>query len=110
MIELMIALGIIGIGLFALAAGATLVARLSGGATIQSRAAAVANSRLEQIRALSCAQASAGADTSRGIIARWTTSNLMSGTSRRGISVNLTVQYPTVQGTRTQSYRTIVPC
>jgi prepilin-type N-terminal cleavage/methylation domain-containing protein len=110
MIELMISLGIVSIGLLALASGATLVTRLMGGGATQSRAAAAAYSHIEQLRSLSCASVSSGADTVRGIVTSWTATAITVSSARRGYSVNVIVQYPTAKGTRTQAYRTILPC
>ena len=110
MIELMVALVVVSVGLLALASGATLMTRLMGGGSTQTRAALLAQSRLEQLRAVSCTNATSGQDTVRGIVSRWTTTSIMSATTRRGISINLTVTYPMTQGTRTQTYRTIFPC
>lgn len=110
MIELIVALAIISVGLFALSAGAALVARLDGGATIQSRAATVAATRLEQLRGMSCTSITAGADTTRAIISTWTTKTITNAATVRGVTVNLTVQYPTTGGVRTQAYRTILSC
>lgn len=110
MVELMVALGIISIGVFALAAGSTLMTRLSGGATIQSRVAVAAATRLERLRGLSCTSLASGADTNRAVVSTWTTQAITNGSTQRGVSVLLTVQYPTVLGSRTQTYRTVVTC
>lgn len=110
MIELMVALAIVSVGVFGLAGGATLVTRLLGGGTVQQRASVVANAHLEQFRSLSCASVAAGTDTVRSIVSTWTTSDITVSSARRGMSINLTVQYPTTKGMRTQTYRTILPC
>lgn len=110
MVELMVALAIVSVGVFGLAGGATLVTRLMGGGTVQTRASVIANAHIEQFRSLSCASVSSGADTVRGVISTWTKSDITVSGNRRGMSVNLTVQYPTTKGMRSQSYRTILPC
>lgn len=110
MIELMVALAIVSVGVFGLAGGATLVTRLMGGGTVQQRASTIANAHLEQLRSLSCGSITNGTDTVRNVISTWTKSDITVSSNRRGMSVNLTVQYPTTKGTRTQSYRTILPC
>jgi hypothetical protein len=110
MIELVVSLMIVSVGLLALASGAALLSRLMGGGTIQTRVAASATSRMEMLRATPCGSVTSGADTVRKVISRWTTQNVMLGASRRGMSVTLTVQYPTQRGTRTQVYRTVLPC
>jgi len=110
MVELMVALMIVSIGLLALASGATLLTRLMGGGAVQTRAAMSANSRMEALRAIPCGSVTSGADTVRGIVSRWTTQSVMFASARRGMSINLVVQYPTSRGVRTQDYRTIFPC
>lgn len=110
MVELMVALAIISVGVFGLAGGATLVTRLMGGGTVQDRASRIANAHIEQLRSRSCSSISAGTDTVRSIISTWTKSDITVSGNRRGVSVNLTVQYPTSKGMRSQAYRTILPC
>jgi Tfp pilus assembly protein PilV len=110
MVELIVALAIISVGVFGLAGGATLVTRLMGGGTVQQRAAVIANAHIEQLRSLSCGSVANGTDTVRNVISTWTKSDITVSSNRRGMSVNLTVQYPTTKGMRTQSYRTILPC
>lgn len=110
MIELMVSLGIVAIGIIALASGATLVTRLNGGGTIQMRAAMTATDHIERLRARSCASVANGQDTVRGIVSRWTRSDITISSTRRGMAINLVVQYPTSRGTRSQTYRTVLTC
>jgi Tfp pilus assembly protein PilV len=105
MIEMMVALVIIGVGLLALSGSATLVTRLMGGGTRQAMAATLAQSRLEQLRAASCASLANGSETTRGITIRWTITAIT-----RGKDVTVTAQYPMTRGNRTQSFRTVIPC
>ena len=105
LVELVVAMTIIGIGLLALAGSATLVTRLMGGGTRQALAASVVQTRLEKLRSVNCGSVTSGADTVRGVIATWT-----STTITRGRSITLTVRYPMQRGNRTQTYRTILPC
>lgn len=109
-IELIVALAIVSIGVFGLAGGATLVTRLMGGGTVQARAATIANAHMEQFRAKSCASLSNGTDTVRSVISTWTVSSISVSGSQRGATVNLTVQYPTTKGMRSQAYATVLPC
>ena len=110
MIELCVALAIVSIGVFGLAGGATLVTRLLGGGTVQTRAALVANAHIEQFRAMSCTSAASGTDTVRSIISSWTSAAVNNSGSRRATSITLTVQYPTTKGMRSQVYYTLLPC
>ena len=106
----LVALAIVSIGVFGLAGGATLVTRLTGGGTIQTRAATVANAHIEQFRSMSCSSVTSGTDTVRSVITTWTSSSITFSGSRRGTSVSMTVQYPTTKGMRSQVYKTILPC
>ena len=110
MIELMVALAIVSVGVFGLAGGATLVTRLMGGGTQQTRAALVANAHIENFRSMTCTSVSNGADTVRSIISSWTTAAVPTSGTRRATSITLTVQYPTTKGMRSQSYYTLLPC
>jgi prepilin-type N-terminal cleavage/methylation domain-containing protein len=110
MIELVVALMILSVGMLSLTSGAVLLSRLMNGGAIQSRVATTANSRMEKIRATSCASISSGADTVRGIVSRWTTQPITFIGTRRGVGVNLVLTYQTSRGNRTQTFQTIVPC
>ena len=110
MIELLVALAIVSVGIFGLAGGATLVTRLLGGGTVQSRAALIANAHFEQFRSTSCASLSSGQDTVRSVISRWTVTAVSVNGIQRGANIALTVQYPTTKGMRSQVYSTILPC
>jgi prepilin-type N-terminal cleavage/methylation domain-containing protein len=110
MIELLVALAIVSIGVLALSGGAALVTRLTGGGTVQTRAAMIANAHIEQFRSMSCTSATSGTDTVRSVISSWTATSVSSNGSRRGTSIGLTVQYPTTKGMRSQAYTTLLPC
>jgi len=110
MIELLVALAIVSVGVFGLAGGATLVTRLTGGGTMQTRAAMTASAHIEQFRSMSCTSVTSGTDTVRSVISTWTATSVASGGVRRGTSISLTVQYPTTKGMRSQAYTTLLPC
>jgi len=110
MVELLVALAIVSVGVFGLAGGATLVTRLMGGGTVQSRAATIANAHVEQFRAQSCASLSSGTDTLRSVITSWTVTSVSVSGTQRGASISMTVQYPTTKGMRSQVYSTVLPC
>jgi Tfp pilus assembly protein PilV len=110
MIELLVALAIVSIGVFGLASGATLVTRLMGGGTVQQRTAIIANAHIEQLRASSCASVASGTDTVRSVISTWRATPITVSSRARGVSIDLTVLYPTTKGMRSQVYRTILPC
>ena len=110
MIELLVALAIVSVGVFGLAGGATLVTRLMGSGTVQTRAATIANGHLEQFRAQTCGTVTSGQDTVRSVISQWAANAVVASGARRGTSISLTVQYPTTKGMRTQLYTTLLPC
>jgi prepilin-type N-terminal cleavage/methylation domain-containing protein len=110
MIELIVALSIIAIGVLALSGSATLVTRLTGGGTVQTRAALIANAHIEQFRATACANVTGGTDTVRSVISSWTANSVTVNGTRRGMSINLTVQYPTTKGMRSAVYTTLLTC
>jgi len=110
MVELIVALAIVAVGVFGLAGGATLVTRLMGGGTVQSRAATIANAHIEELRAKSCSTLSSGTDTVRSVITSWTVTPVNVSGTARGASISMTVQYQTTKGLRSQFYNTVLPC
>jgi prepilin-type N-terminal cleavage/methylation domain-containing protein len=105
LVEMIVALTIIGVGLLALAGSAALVTRLMGGGARQTLAANLVQARLEALRATNCANVTSGTETIRGVVVRWTSQAIT-----RGKSVTVTATYPMARGNRTQTYRTILPC
>ena len=113
LLEVLVALVILGVGILGLSANAALVARLIGDGSRLTLAATVATSRLEQIRALPCASAMSGTATTRGIEERWTVAPI--GAAARALEVEIAVTYR-VRATRhaaperVQRFRSAVPC
>ncbi|HEX8849795.1 MAG TPA: prepilin-type N-terminal cleavage/methylation domain-containing protein [Gemmatimonadaceae bacterium] len=106
LVELMVAMMVFSIGVLGLAATTATVARLMGSASRQTMAAAVAQSRIEKLRATSCASLASGSETVRGISSTWTVI-----VATRGDSVTETVTFPIARGrTRTRVYKTMVTC
>ena len=103
--ELLVAIVVMSVGVLGLAASSAVVTRMIGGGATQTLAATVAQAHIEQLRSQSCASMAGGVDTVRGIVTTWTTQAIT-----RGVSVDMTVEYNTVHGTRTRSYRSIFPC
>jgi len=96
---------ILTVGLLALAGSASLVTRLSGEGARQAAVATIAQARIERLRSVPCSAVAGGQDTVRGVVSQWTTQSIT-----RGQSVTLSVQFASVRGTRSQSFRTILPC
>jgi prepilin-type N-terminal cleavage/methylation domain-containing protein len=75
LIEVVIAIAIVGIGLSALAASAGFVVRLVGDGGRRGTVAMQAQTLLDSLRARPCAAVVPGADTAAGRIARWAVTN-----------------------------------
>src|SRR5918993_2098459 len=114
LLEVLLALVLLGTGILGLSASAGLVSRLVGDGSRLTLAAALATARLEQLRALPCASTTAGGATARGIEQRWTVTP-MGASPPRALEIQITVTYRlrSHQGagtTRTQAFRGAVPC
>ena len=114
MVEVLVAVVVLGVGIVALAGSSALVTRMIGQGRTSTRAAQVASSRMEALRAAaystsppctSPAFASGGPVTSEGITAAWVAP--ATGIAR---SVSITVSYLTPRGTRLHQLRTVLPC
>jgi prepilin-type N-terminal cleavage/methylation domain-containing protein len=109
LLEVLIALVILGVGVLGLAGNAALVSRLVGDGTRLSLVAAIATARFEQLRALPCASVTPGNATTHGIEERWTVAPLGAGAS--ALQIELAVTYRLRAGpARTQRFRGAVPC
>ena len=115
LLEVLVALVVLGTGILGLSANAALVLRLVGDGSRLTVAATVATARLEQLRALPCASVVAGTAVTRGIEERWTVAPLGPGGEPRALEIHQTVTYrlrafrrPDPE--RTQSFRGAVPC
>lgn len=71
LIELIAAILILVVGVLGLASTAAVVMRQITAASMQTRAAVTAQSRLERLRSISCAAMTAGTATSGGITETW---------------------------------------
>lgn len=110
LLEILVALVILGVGILGLSANAALVSSLVGDGSRLTLAATVATSRLEQLRARPCASITSGTATTRGIEERWSVGPM--GTS--ALEIEISVTYPLRSGgsdsSRTQRLRGAVPC
>jgi len=104
-VELIVAMVVFAVGVLGLAATAASVTQLMGGATRQTIAANIAQSRLEKLRASPCATLTSGADTTRGVVSTWTVQAVT-----RGVNITETVIFPTKGGNRTRTYKTTLSC
>jgi prepilin-type N-terminal cleavage/methylation domain-containing protein len=114
LLEVLVALTLLGAGVLGLSASATLVSRMIGDGSRLTLAATVATARLEQLRALPCTSATSGSATTRGIDERWSVTPI-GGSEVRALEVELSVTYRVRAShapsrTRTQLFRGAVPC
>jgi len=115
-VELMVAVLVLGVGITALVGSSALVTRQIGRGRMMTLANEVATRRLELLRLAArpigagapCSQsgfASGGPVTTRGVTESWTVSG--SGTTR---TVTVTVSYPVKGGTASSTLRTVIGC
>ncbi len=114
LLEVLVALTLLGAGILGLSASATLVSRMVGDGSRLTLAATVATARFEQLRALPCTNATSGSATRRGIEERWSVAPL-EPTGGHALDVQLAVTYRVRAShgtgpTRTQWFRGAVPC
>jgi prepilin-type N-terminal cleavage/methylation domain-containing protein len=114
LVEVLIAVVVIGIGIIALAGGSSLVTRMIGRGKVETRAAQVASRRMETLRlaaasssprCTSTAFASGGPAVHDGVAESW-----MVSPAGRVRLVRITVSYLTVRGPRTAELQTGIEC
>jgi Tfp pilus assembly protein PilV len=114
LIEILIAIVVLGVGIAALVGSSGMVTRMIGRGKVETRAAAAASSRMESLRlaayatsprCTSPAFASGGPVISGGMTESWVVP--ASGKARR---VRVTVTYLTVRGPRTAELETTLEC
>ena len=71
LVELIIAIVILVVGVLGLASTAAVVMKQITASSMQTRAAMTAQSRLERLRSIPCAQMAAGTATSNGVTETW---------------------------------------
>jgi prepilin-type N-terminal cleavage/methylation domain-containing protein len=115
LLEVLVALVILGTGILGLAANAAMVSRLIGDGSRLTVAATVATARLEQLRALPCASVAPGTAVTRGIEERWSATPMGPAGEPRALQVQLSVTYrlrafQSADPARTQRFTGVVPC
>jgi len=114
LVEVMVAVVIVGIGIGALAGSSALVTRMIGRGRIQSRAAQVAASRMEQLRheagstaprCTSVAFGDGGPLSTQGVTERWEVGS--AGAIRQ---VRVIVSFPIPGGTHADTLQTRIDC
>ncbi|HET9150869.1 MAG TPA: hypothetical protein VFN83_04070, partial [Gemmatimonadales bacterium] len=115
----MVAIVILAVGVLGMLTTSSLVTRMIGRGKVTTRAAQVAETRLEILRQLalsstpSCSTwpsgtTSTGTATTSGLNEAWTVTTPATSTKLRQFSV--TVTYPVTGGTRTATVSTIIRC
>ncbi len=113
LVEVLVAVVVLGIGITALVGSSAMVTRMVGRGQMETRAAQLASKRLETLRRVanstsprctSGAFANGGPLTSQGVTESWQ----LSGTTPRTVTV--TVSYRTARGTHTDVLTTLIWC
>jgi len=104
--ELLVAVVIFSIGLLALAGTASVIMTTLTSTQSRTIAAGVAESRFERIRTTACASRASGSATTRGIAEAWTLSHL----PRAEDDVTVSVTFLSNHQTRSEMFRSILPC
>jgi prepilin-type N-terminal cleavage/methylation domain-containing protein len=115
LLEVLVALVILGVGVLGLSGHAALVSRLVGDGARLTLAATIATTRLEQLRALACASVSSGTGITYGIEERWSVAPMSASGRVTALEVQLSVTYQlrrraSGHSIRTQQFRGTVPC
>jgi prepilin-type N-terminal cleavage/methylation domain-containing protein len=105
LIEMIVAIMVFATGVLSLAAGATVVATMLGGAAQQTRVATIVQSRFDQVRVTACNQLSSGSQTTRGVVESWNVTDIP-----RGRRVTVAVQYYREHRLKSQNFETSIPC
>ncbi len=107
--ELIVSMVILSIGILALASTAAGVMKQMRAGNQRALAAVVAQSRLERLRSVQCANLSTSNATTRGLSEKWTIGSMMAG--GRAIAVKESVTYvPRVGRTSSLVISGWVPC
>ena len=106
LVELVVAVALLGIGAVGLAAASAFLAHASSEASASSIAASAATRRLELLRSVPCAAIAAGSARARGVTEQWSAAALSPGI----VDVSDSVSYDTNRGARSQLVRSYVAC
>ena len=102
---MLVAIMLFTIGLLAMAGTASLITMTIAGSRTRSIAAAVAESRFDRLRAQTCSAHTSGSAVTRGVREDWSVLPLA-----RANDVTIVVTIIGNRRTRTQSFRTYIPC
>jgi prepilin-type N-terminal cleavage/methylation domain-containing protein len=105
LVELLVAITIFTVGLLAMAGTSSMIMQMMAGSEARSVAAGVAESRFEKIAGTACANRTSGTVTTRNIIETWTRFPLA-----RADDVTVAVTYLSGHRSRTETFRSYIPC
>lgn len=117
LVEVLVAVVLLGFGVVALVGSAAMVTRLLGDGRRLTTATAVAQQRIETLRQLARGRttpctatgfASGGPVTTQGVTEQWTVTTPGGNTNVRNLSVTVTVRHP--RGTSSHTMSTVVSC
>ncbi len=111
-VEVLVAVMILGVGVVALAGSSAMVTRMIGRGKVDTRAAQLATQQVEVLRLVAysttprcTALANGGPQTTDNVTLSWTVA--VTGTGR---TLTVSASYATVAGTRTQALTTHIEC
>jgi len=104
-VEILVAIMILTVGVLGLVTTAGLVTRMIGQGQRFTVASALANERIELLRAAGCPATGTGSETRGAYTIAWTVGDL-----GRGRSLSVTVQSPTTRGTRSDVFASVQFC
>jgi prepilin-type N-terminal cleavage/methylation domain-containing protein len=106
-VEVLVAIMVLSVGVMGLVTTAGLVTRMIGQGQRYSEASALANERIEILRTSRCPAAGTGAETRGAYQINWTVTSVAGG---KGRDLRVTVQSPTIRGSRTDTFETVKFC
>jgi prepilin-type N-terminal cleavage/methylation domain-containing protein len=105
LIEVVIAIVVLGAGALALAGSAALTVRRMAEAARRSAAVSVARTRAELSLASPCGALASGSESARGIRSDWVVA-----TGSASAELSQRVSYPSMRGERSEDFLTAAPC
>ncbi|MEO6211276.1 MAG: prepilin-type N-terminal cleavage/methylation domain-containing protein [Gemmatimonadaceae bacterium] len=108
LVELMVAVFLLGVGLAGLIATSSAISRMMGGSIRESTASTIAASRFERLRASACASIVTGSATTYGVTESWVVTKI----NARMFDVTDSLSYVPIsrRSPVKQAYRSYVTC
>jgi prepilin-type N-terminal cleavage/methylation domain-containing protein len=108
LVELMVAVLLLGVGLAGLIATSGAISRMMGGSIRESTASTIASSRFEKLRGSACASIVTGTATTYGVTESWKVTKI----NARTFDVTDSLSYVPIsrRSTVKQAYRSYVTC